>query len=147
MMDIWEKLYEAAKNDYNPHYVTPFIYSNHVVAAIEAEDGQIFTSYCFEATSGVFHLCAERAASFNMFQQSSQTTINRIIDFRDKAPNGSGSGMPCGTCHEFLMQLSPKNKDLEFMIDYDKRETITLGELMPNWWGEECMAAGIEDLD
>lgn len=22
-MDIWEKLYEAAKNDYNPHYVTP----------------------------------------------------------------------------------------------------------------------------
>lgn len=45
------------------------------------------------------------------------------------------------------MQLSPKNKDLEFMIDYDKRETITLGELMPNWWGEERMAAGIEDLD
>lgn len=85
-MDIWEKLYEAAKNDYNPHYVTPFIYSNHVVAAIEAEDGQIFTGYCFEATSGVFHLCAERAASFNMFQQSGQTTIKRIIAFRDKAP-------------------------------------------------------------
>lgn len=127
MMDIWEKLYEAAKNDYNPHYVTPFIYSNHVVAAIEAEGGT--------------------SSAFNMFQQSSQTTIKRIIDFRDKAPNGSGSGMPCGTCREFLMQLSPKNKDLEFMIDYDKRETITLGELMPNWWGEECMAAGIEDLD
>ena len=32
-----------------------------LVAAIEAEDGQIFTGYCFEATSGVFHLCAERA--------------------------------------------------------------------------------------
>ena len=147
MMDIWEKLYEAAKNDYNPHYVTPFIYSNHVVAAIEAEDGQIFTGYCFEATSGVFHLCAERAASFNMFQQSGQTTIKRIIAFRDKAPNGGGSGMPCGACREFLMQLSPKNKDLEFMIDYDKRETITLGELMQNWWGEDRMAAGIEDLD
>ena len=55
--------------------------------------------------------------------------------------------MPCGACREFLMQLSPKNKDLEFMIDYDKREAITLGELMPNWWGEERMAAGIEDLD
>ena len=82
-----------------------------------------------------------------MFQQSSQTTIKRIIAFRDKAPNGGGSGMPCGACREFLMQLSPKNKDLEFMIDYDKRETITLGELMPNWWGEERMAAGIEDLD
>ena len=83
-MDLWEKLYQAAKKDYNPHYVTPFIYSNHVVAAIEAEDGQIFTGYCFEATSGVFHLCAERAAAFNMFQQSGQTTIKRIIAFRDK---------------------------------------------------------------
>ena len=101
MMDIWEKLYEAAKNDYNPHYVTPFIYSNHVVAAIEAEDGQIFTGYCFEATSGVFHLCAERAASFNMFQQSGQTTIKRIIAFRDKAlivnlPNQIIKRMPFG---------------------------------------------------
>ena len=141
------KVISSSKKGLYPHYVTPFIYSNHVVAAIEAEDGQIFIGYCFEATSGVFHLCAERAAAFNMFQQSGQTTIKRIIAFRDKAPNGGGSGMPCGACREFLMQLSPKNKDLEFMIDYDKREAITLGELMPNWWGEERMAAGIEDLD
>lgn len=59
-----------------------------------------------------FSSCAERAAAFNMFQQSGQTTIKRIIAFRDKAPNGGGSGMPCGACREFLMQLSPKNKKI-----------------------------------
>ena len=134
-MDIWEKLYEAAKNDYNPHYVTPFIYSNHVVAAIEAEDGQIFTGYCFEATSGVFHLCAERAAAFNMFQQSGQTTIKRIIAFRDKAPNGGGSGMPCGACRELMVQLMAGNYyDIEIMLDYATGRTIKLGEITPEWW-------------
>lgn len=82
-----------------------------------------------------------------MFQQSGQTTIKRIIAFRDKPPYGEGSGMTCGACREFLMQLSPKNKDLEFMLDYEKRETITLGELMPLWWGTERMGAGVEDLE
>ncbi len=131
-----------------PHYVSPLIYANHVVAAIEAEDGQIFTGYCFEATSGVFHLCAERsaAAAFNMYQQSGQTAIKCIIAFCDKAPYGEGSGMPCGACREFLLQLSKKNKQTEFMVDYDKRETITLGELMPLWWGDERIAANTDGL-
>lgn len=82
-----------------------------------------------------------------MFQASGQTSIKRIIAFRDKAPIGEESGMPCGACREFLMQLSPENKKTEFMVDFDKRETITLGDLMPLWWGEERMAAGIEGLE
>jgi len=43
--------------------------------------------------------------------------------------------MPCGACREFLMQLSPENRNTEIMVDYAARETVTLGELMPNWWG------------
>lgn len=35
------------------------------------------------------------------------------------------------------MQLSLKNKDMEIMVDYDKRETVTLEELLPQWWGYE----------
>ena len=61
-MDIWEKMYEEARALYNPHEVSDFVYANHVVAAVEAEDGQIFTGFCMEGTCGVFHLCAERAA-------------------------------------------------------------------------------------
>ncbi|GGE32495.1 cytidine deaminase family protein [Streptococcus himalayensis] len=144
-MDIWTKLYEAAKEHYAPVEVTPFVYAHHVVAAFEAEDGQIFTGFCMEATAGVFHLCAERAAAFNMYQQSGQTTIKRMIAFRDRPPYGEGSGMPCGACREFLMQLSRENRNMEIMIDYEKREIVTLKDLMPYWWGEERMASSTED--
>ena len=35
------------------------------------------------------------------------------------------------------MQLSLKNQDMEIMVDYEKRETVTLKELLPQWWGME----------
>ena len=35
------------------------------------------------------------------------------------------------------MELHPDNRNLEFMVDYETRQTITLGELLPLWWGEE----------
>ena len=45
--------------------------------------------------------------------------------------------MQCGACREYLMQLSEKNRHMEFMVDFEKRKTITLDELLPKWWGEE----------
>ena len=77
-MDIWEKMYEEAQKLYDPHEVSDFVYANHVVAAVEAEDGQIFTGFCMEGTCGVFHLCAERAALFNMYQFSGQTKVKKV---------------------------------------------------------------------
>lgn len=41
--------------------------------------------------------------------------------------------MPCGACRKFFLQLSPKNQAMEILVDYEKRETITLAELVPNW--------------
>jgi len=124
-MDIWKKMYEEARNLYNPHEVSDFVYANHVVAAVEAEDGQIFTGFCMEGTCGVFHLCAERAALFNMYQFSGQTKVKKILAFRDKPPYGEGLGMPCGACREFLLELNAENKEAEFMMDYETRKTIT----------------------
>ncbi|MCL0312289.1 cytidine deaminase [Apilactobacillus sp. TMW 2.2459] len=135
-MDIWKILYDKAKELYDPHEVSNFIYAQHVVSAIESENGEIFTGFCFEATAGVFHLCAERATAFNMYQFSKQTTIKRIITFRDASPSGVG-GMPCGACREFLMQLNSANSKTEIMLDYEKREIITLEELLPRWWGRD----------
>ena len=45
-MDIWEKLYNEAKKEYHPEQVSPFIDAHHVVCAIEAEDGRIFSGVC-----------------------------------------------------------------------------------------------------
>ena len=136
-MDIWERLYLKAKELYCPTEVSPFVYARHVVCALESENGEIFTGFCIESCSGVMNLCAERVAALNMYMSSGQTVIKRLIAFRDKAPYGEGSGMPCGACREFLMQLSSENRNTEIMVDYDSRKTVRLGELVPKWWGEE----------
>ena len=133
-MDIWEKLYNEAKKEYHPEEVSPFIDAHHVVCAIEAENGQIFTGFCIEGASGVINLCAERVAGLNMYLQTGQTVVKRLIAFRDKPPKQNG-GIPCGACREFFLQLSEKNKDMEILTDYETRKTITLNELMPGWWG------------
>ena len=134
-MDIWEKLYLRAKEQYHPEDVSPFIYAHHVVCALESENGEIYTGFCIESCCGVLDLCAERTAALNMYMNSGQTVVKRLIVFRDKAPFGEGSGMPCGACREFFMQLNSKNEEMEIMVDYDRRKTVRLKELLPNWWG------------
>lgn len=136
-MDIWEKLYETAKEQYHPEDVSPFIYAHNVVCALEAENGEIYAGFCIESCSGVLNLCAERVAALNMYVNSGQTKIKHLIAFRDKPPYGGGSGMPCGACREFLYQLNEENEDMEILVDYEKREVVTLKELMPKWWGTE----------
>ncbi len=136
-MDIWERLYEAAKRQYHPEDVTPFIYAHHVVCALESENGEIYTGFCIEGCCGVMALCAERVAALNMYVNSDQTIVRRMIAFRDKPPYGEGSGMPCGACREFFMQLSLENKNMEILVDYSTRKTVTLEALMPKWWGTE----------
>ena len=133
-MDIWQKMYEKAKNEYHPEDVSPFIRAHHVVCAIEAENGEIYTGFCIEGASGVINLCAERVAALNMYLQSGQTVIKKLIAFRDNPPKENG-GMPCGACREFLLQLSAKNKDIEILTDFETRKTVTLNEITPNWWG------------
>ena len=135
-MDIWETLYQKAKDQYHPEEVSPFIYAHHVVCALESESGKIFTGFCIESCCGVLDLSAERTAALTMYVNSGETVVKRLIAFRDQAPLGKGSGMPCGACREFFMQLNQKNKDMEIMVDFAERKTVTLGELMPDWWGE-----------
>ena len=136
-MDIWQTLYEKAAALYHPEDVSPFVSAYHVVCALEAENGEIYTGFCVESCSGVMNLCAERVAALNMLVNSGQTVVRRLIAFRDTAPDGGESGMPCGACREFFLQLSDKNRDMEIMTDYDARKTVRLGELIPLWWGEQ----------
>lgn len=96
-MGTWEKMYEEARALYNPHEVSDFVYANHVVAAVETEDGQIFTGFCMEGTCGVFHLCAERAALFNMYQFSGQTDklkLRKFLPFEINLPTAKDQVCP-----------------------------------------------------
>ena len=112
---------------YNPHEVSDFVYANHVVAAVEAEDGQIFTGFCMEGTCGVFHLCAERTALFNMYQFSGQTKVKKILAFRDKPPlRRRNQACPVALAEKFLLELNAENKEAEFMMDYEQEKQSKL---------------------
>lgn len=133
-MDIWQELYEKARAQYGPQEVSPFVCAHHVVCALESENGGVYTGFCIESCSGVMDLCAERVAALNMYLQSGQTVVRRLIAFRDRPPYGGGSGMPCGACREFFLQLSEKNRNMEILVDFETRETVRLESLVPNWW-------------
>jgi len=137
-MDIWEKLYLTAKPLYKPAELNEFIYANNVVCALETKSGKIYTGYCIEGLCGTINLCAERVALLNMLQDSGEMEVKRIISFRETPPERL-DGLPCGCCRETLMQFSVNNKDTQVMVNYDTRETITIGELLPNWWGSMKM--------
>ena len=135
-MDIWEEMYLKAKEQYHPEQISPFIQAHHVVAAIQSESGKIFTGFCIEGASGVMNLCAERVAVLNMYINTGETRIKRMIAFRKEPPKVNG-GMPCGACREFLMHLSYENRDMEILTDYESRKVVLLKELVPNWWGDK----------
>ena len=44
-------------------------------------------------------------------------------------------GLPCGTCREYLMQLSKNSKDIEILMDEKDKKIAKLEELIPDWWG------------
>ncbi len=134
-MDIWERLLEEAKKQYHPEEVSPFITAHHVACAIESENGEIYTGFCIEGASGVIALCAERVAALNMYLQSGQVVVKKLVCFIDGAPDGTGGWTPCGACREFFMQLSEKNKDMEILIDIKDRKTVKLIDIIQDWWG------------
>ena len=135
-MDIWEEMYEAAKKEFHPEEVSPFIMAHHVVAAVQSESGKIFTGFCIEGASGVIALCAERVAALRMYADTGETKVKRMIAFRNEPPKNNG-GMPCGACREFFMQLDYENRNMEILTDFETRKTVTLNELIPNWWGNK----------
>ena len=134
-MNIWEKLCEEAKKQFHPEDISPFISAHHVACALEAENGEIYSGFCIEGASGVIALCAERIAALNMYLQSGQTIVKKLVCYVDGAPDGTIGWTPCGACREFFMQLSEKNKDMEILIDLKNLKTIKLIDLIQDWWG------------
>ncbi len=67
-----------------------------MLCVIESANGKIFTGFCIEPCCGVMSLCAERVAALNMFMQSGQIRVKRLIAFRENFPSRGESGMPCG---------------------------------------------------
>ena len=130
-MDIWQKLYDEAKRVQNPRMVSPFIEAGGVAAAILTKAGNIYVGVCID-TASTLGMCAERNAIANMITNG-ESKIDKVVAVM---PDGR-IGAPCGACREYMLQLDKDSPNIEILLDLESRNTITLGELTPHWWGQE----------
>lgn len=130
-MDIWEKLYNAAKSVQNNRTVSPFVDAGGVAAAILTKSGNIYVGVCIDTCSSL-GMCAERNAMANMLTNG-EHEIDKVVAVM---PDGR-VGSPCGACREFMMQLSRDSGGIEILTDYESRATVRLRQLVPDWWGQE----------
>lgn len=129
MEQIWNTLYQAAKEAQNPRRISDYITAGEVSAAILSASGKIYTGVCMD-TCSTLGICAERNAIFNMIT-CGESQISKVLAI---LPDGT-TGAPCGACRELMVQLMPDTyQDVEIMLDYEKEKIATLGELTPHWW-------------
>ena len=126
----WEKLYNEALKVQKHQVISAFIESGAVSAALLTKKGNIYVGVCID-TACSLGMCAERNAIANMITHG-ESQIEKLVAIM---PNGK-LGTPCGACREFMMQLDENNKNIEILLDLESKKTITLNELMPNWWGK-----------
>ena len=129
MDKIWTEMYEAAKAVLKPAQVSDYVTCGDVSAAVLSKSGKIYTGVCID-TCSTLGICAERNAIFNMITHG-EYEIDKVLCISPK----EGKGAPCGACRELMVQLMPDSyKNIEIMLDYNKEEIITMGELTPHWW-------------
>lgn len=129
MEKIWSDLHDAAVKVLKPRTISEWVEAGGVSAAIETASGNLYTGVCVDSACAL-GICAERNAIFNMITNG-ESEIRRVI-----AVNRDGKAIsPCGACRELMTQLMPENyRNVEVMLDYEKGEVVTLGELTPRWW-------------
>lgn len=129
--DIWKKLYCEARKAQKERVISPFIEAGGVAAALLTKKGSIYVGVCID-TASTLGMCAERNAIANMITNG-EHQIDKMV-----AVVGDGSvGAPCGACREYMMQLDKDSGDIEILVDFEKRRTVRLKELIPDWWGRE----------
>ena len=129
--DIWDRLIESALSVQNGRTISPFVEAGGVAAAIESTSGKIYLGVCIDTCSAL-GMCAERAAIANMIT-SGEHKIRRVVAIM---PDGK-IGPPCGACRELMMQLSEESANIEILLDRDRKETVKLSELYPDFWGKK----------
>ena len=132
-MNIWDKLYNEAKSKLNPRVISPFIEAGDVAAAILTDKGNIYTGVCID-TACTLGMCAERNAIANMITNGESKIVKLVC-----VTNDGKVGSPCGACREYLMQLDKDSSKMEILLDCETKSTITLEELIPDWWGKDQM--------
>ncbi len=132
--DLIKKALKAKEMAYVP-------YSNfHVGAAVETDDGSIFTGCNIENASYSPTICAERIAIFKAVSEG-KTRIKKIIVVGD-----SDMTFPCGVCRQVIREFA---RDAEVIVanSTDEYKVYSLEDLLPHSFGPEDLKRSKKDSD
>ena len=117
--ELMQKAIEMLDRAYIPYSHFP------VGAALECEDGTVYTGCNIENSSFGLTICAERTAAVKAISEG-HSKFRRIVI----AGNSKDFCYPCGACRQFLYEFSP---DMKVICLNRAREAkrMTLRELMP----------------
>lgn len=102
----------------------------HVGAAIEMEDGSVYTGCNIETASYSPTICAERTAIFKAVSEG-QKKIKKVAVVGD-----SDYTYPCGVCRQVIREFGKEAKIIVAKNEDDYRE-YDLEELLPHSFGPE----------
>ena len=117
-----------ARSKLNPRVYDKYFSAGFVSAVLEGANGKYYTGVNLDLACGL-GFCAERNATSTMVTDG-ERVVRRIVCVDEK-----GALMtPCGSCREFLFQLSRENVRTEFLLGIDPLVVSQLGKLLPDPW-------------
>ena len=100
-------------------------YSGYSVgAALEADDGTVFTGCNVENASYSVTCCAERSALFAAVSAGHRSFRRIVVTAAGRAPH------PCGACRQALAEFAPR-LEVVIVTDDGERHDSTLDLLLP----------------
>jgi len=128
---VADRLVEAARAA-QEHAYCP--YSHYRVgAALETEDGVLFTGSNVENASYGLTICAERSAVFTAVSAGARR-FRRIVVATDSEPPGP----PCGACRQVLAEFGPELEVESVGPSQSKRWRIR--DLLPDAFTKEMLS-------
>ena len=117
--ELMQKAIEMLDRAYIPYSHFP------VGAALECEDGTVYTGCNIENSSFGLTICAERTAIFKAVSEGHRDFVRIVI-----AGKSQDYCVPCGTCRQVMMEFAP---DLTVICLNGKGESkrFALKELLP----------------
>lgn len=121
----FQALTEIARNTLNPRDLSKSSSAGSVAAAIETDQGNVYTGVCIDTPCSM-GFCAEHAAIAAMIT-AGESRIVRMVSVHH-----SGTIVPpCGRCREFVSQIHDDNMDCQVQLEDG---VITIQELLPHHW-------------
>ena len=125
--ELMQKAIEMLDRAYIPYSHFP------VGAALECEDGTVYTGCNIENSSFGLTICAERTAIFKAVSEGHRDFVRIVI-----AGRSEDYCVPCGSCRQVMREFAP---ELEVICLNGKGEAkhYTLRQLLPESFGPEYL--------